>query len=62
MPDSTEWTEDKKIQWLIENGTPKYYWFFERVDNVVYKRPTNGAPPWIDKERVEVRVINRRNT
>jgi hypothetical protein len=45
-----------KAQWILENGKPILKWVYERVDNIVYRRPTNmkgPLPPWVSSERQE---------
>jgi hypothetical protein len=49
------WSDTDKAQWILENGKPDYVWIFERVNDIVYKRPAPAAgcslPPWINRER-----------
>lgn len=51
----TEWSDTDKAQWILENGTPEFVWIYERVDNIVYRRPSppvdGQLPPWINKQR-----------
>ena len=51
----TEYTEAEKAQWILENGHPKFVWIFERVDEVIYRRPMaepgTELPPWTPTER-----------
>ena len=50
-----EYTEADKAQWILENGHPKFVWIFERVDDVVYRKPMaepgTELPPWMPTER-----------
>jgi hypothetical protein len=48
------WTQEDKLQWVLENGEPVYPVVFERVGNKLYKRPCAGSPPWVPMERVLV--------
>lgn len=46
------WTDAEKAQWILENGEPKIAWIFERVGDIIYKRPmSENLPPWICTER-----------
>ena len=51
----TEYTEADKAQWILENGYPKFAWIFERVGEIVYRRPMaepgTELPPWMPTER-----------
>jgi hypothetical protein len=52
----TEWTDTKKAQWILENGSPDIKWVYERVNDVVFRRPFLGdpdsnVPPWIPSKR-----------
>ncbi len=50
-----QYTEADKAQWILENGHPKFVWIFERVDEVIYRRPMaepgTELPPWMPAER-----------
>ncbi len=50
-----QYTEADKAQWILENGHPKFVWIFERVDEVIYRRPMaepgTELPPWMPTER-----------
>jgi hypothetical protein len=53
------WSETDKALWILRNGQPNITWIFERVENVIYKRPMAAQgeklPPWISMEREEIK-------
>lgn len=58
----TEWTDIDKAQWILENGNPEIKWVYERVDDVVFRRPflgdpSDNIPPWIPEKREKYYVL-----
>jgi hypothetical protein len=57
-----EWDDVAKADWILKYGKPDIAWIFERVDNVVYKRPiqdlSRPVPPWISLKRQVAFVTN----
>lgn len=55
------WTDTDKAQWILENGQPQVDWVFERVNEIIYRRPAGGSrniPPWISLDRHEYANLN----
>ena len=49
----SEWTDADKAKWILEHGQPEYTWIYERVGEIVYRRPSPATgtelPPWMDR-------------
>lgn len=61
----TEWTDSEKAQWILENGSPDIKWVYERVEDVVFRRPflndpESNIPPWIPHKREKYYVLKSR--
>ena len=50
---SEQWTDAEKAQWILENhwDESKMTYIYERVGDIVYRRPSMHSPPWISRER-----------